>query len=131
MTGSDHRGFHSVLGTAVFSQEPIRVTSGHFGHTRIYVAIGILALMAALATARTQAQEPDGNISLQGTVQGYVRDSSGKPVASATGFLQFANGTETLATQTQIAHADSEGAYRFAALRAGIYTLRAEMNGHG
>jgi tetratricopeptide (TPR) repeat protein len=107
------------------------VTSGHFGQTRIYVAGCVLAVMAALAPGRTQAQEPAGNISLQGTVQGYVRDSSGRPVASATVFLQFANGTETLATQTQIAHADSEGAYRFAALRAGIYTLRAEMNGHG
>jgi tetratricopeptide (TPR) repeat protein len=107
------------------------VTSGHFGKTRLYVAGCVLAVMAAIAPARAQSQEPDGNISLQGTVQGYVRDSSGRPVASATVFLQFANGTEALATQTQIAHADSEGAYRFAALRAGIYTLRAEMNGHG
>jgi len=100
------------------------VTSGHFGQTRTYVAIGILAVMAALAPARAQSQEPAGKMSLQGVVQGYVRDSSGRPVASATVFLQIATGSETLATQTQIAHADSEGAYRFAALRAGIYTLR-------
>jgi tetratricopeptide (TPR) repeat protein len=64
-------------------------------------------------------------------VQGYVRDSSGRPVVNATVFLQPANRTETIATQNQITHTDSEGAFRFAALRAGAYTLRAEMNGYG
>jgi tetratricopeptide (TPR) repeat protein len=87
--------------------------------------------MAALAPARAQSQEPAGNVTLQGTVQGYVRDSSGRPLANATVFLEFATGTETLAIQTQITHTDSDGAYRLAALRAGAYTLRAEMNGYG
>jgi len=68
---------------------------------------------------------------VQGTVQGYVRDSSGRPVANATVFLQVATGTQALAAQTQITHTDSDGAYRFAPLREGVYTLRAEMNGYG
>src|ERR1700687_274877 len=130
MTSSDHGGFLSVLGVAVFSQEPIRVTSGQFRQTRIYVAGGVLAVMAALAPARVQSQEPAGNLTLRGTVQGYVRDSNGRPMANATVFLQFATGTESQAAQTQITHTDSEGAYRFAALLAGVYTLRAEMNGY-
>jgi tetratricopeptide (TPR) repeat protein len=66
---------------------------------------------------------------LQGTLQGYVRDSSGRPVANATVFLQPATGTETPSTQIQTTHTDSAGAYRFSALRAGSYTLRAEMGG--
>lgn len=104
----------------------------HFGGTRIYVVVCILAVTTALVPSRTQSQEPSANASLQGTVQGYVRDSTGRPAANATVFLQLAAEPENpVAAQTQIAHTDSEGAYRFAALRAGIYTLRAEMNEHG
>ncbi len=106
------------------------MTPGHFGQTRIYVAIGVLAVMAALAPEPAQSQEPAGIGALQAMVQGYVRDSSGRPMANATVFLQIATGSETLATQPQITHADSEGAYRFVALRAGVYTLRAEMGGY-
>jgi tetratricopeptide (TPR) repeat protein len=77
-----------------------------------------------------QSQDPAQNATLQGTLQGYVRDSTGRPVVNATVFLQSATETETLATQSQITHTDSEGAYRFAALREGAYTLRAEMKGY-
>src|ERR1019366_9158926 len=86
--------------------------------------------MAALTAARAQSK-PTGTATLQGTVQGYVRDSSGRLLANATVVLKLATGTETLATHTLITHTDSEGRYRFAALRAGAYTLRAEMNGYG
>src|SRR5258708_16836294 len=86
--------------------------------------------MAALGPEPAQSQEPAGNGALQAMVQGYVRDSSGRPMANATVFLQIATGSETLATQPQITHADSEGAYRFVALRAGVYTLRAGMGGY-
>ena len=113
-----------------FFQEPIRVTSGHFGQTRICVAACVLAAMAALSLARAQSQPPAGNNPLLGTVQGYVRDSNNRPMANATVFLQTATGTGTLATQPQVTHADSDGAYRFVALRAGVYTLRAEVNGY-
>ena len=106
------------------------MTSGHFGQTGIYVVGCVLAVMAALAPVRAQSHEPAGNIILGGTVQGHVRDSNGRPMANATVFLHLATGTETVATQTQITHADSEGAYRFAALLPGVYTLRAEMSGY-
>jgi tetratricopeptide (TPR) repeat protein len=103
------------------------VTSGHFGQTGICAAVCVVAVMAALASAQAQSQEPAGTA----MVQGYVRDSSGRPVVNATVFLQLATGTQLLAAQRQITHTDSEGAYRFAALREGSYTLRAEMNGYG
>ena len=107
------------------------MTSGHFGQTATHVAACILAMMAALAPDQAQSQEPAGAASSQGTVQGYVRDSSSKPVVNATVVLQLATPTETPATPAQITHTDSEGAYRFAALRAGAYTLRAGMSGDG
>ena len=106
------------------------MTSGHFGQTGIYVVGCVLAVMAALAPVRAQSHEPAGNVTLGGTVQGHVRDSNGRPMANATVFLQFATGTESQAPEAQITHTDSEGAYRFAALLAGVYTLRAEMNGY-
>src|SRR5208282_4041845 len=115
--------------SAAFSQEPIRVTYGHFGKFGIYLAVCALALMAALASSWAQSPEPAGNASVQGTVQGHVRDSSGRPVANAAVFLQPETGTQ--AASIQITHTDAEGVYRFAALREGAYTLRAEANGYG
>ena len=105
-------------------QEPIRVT---FGQCGIYVAVGALALtlMAALGPSRAQSPEPAG-----ATVQGHVRDAGGRPLANATVSLQSATGTPAAASP-QITHTDSEGAYRFAGLREGAYTLRAEMSGYG
>jgi tetratricopeptide (TPR) repeat protein len=100
------------------------VTAGHFGQTGICVAVFVLTVVAALPLARAQSSEPAGSA----TVQGYVRDSSGRPVATATVFLRREPGTETLSTEPQIAHTDSEGEYRFSSLREGAYTLRAEMN---
>lgn len=111
------------------------MTAGHFRQTGIHVAVWVLAAMAALAPVRAQSPEPAGIAAVQGTahgtLQGYVRDSNGRPVANATVLLQLATGTETPATQTQITHTDSEGAYRFVALREGAYTLRAEIKGYG
>jgi tetratricopeptide (TPR) repeat protein len=110
------------------------VTSGRFVRTGIYVAACVLAATGALA----QSQDPARNATSQGTLQdtlqetlqGYVRDSSGRPVANATVFLQPASGTETPSALAQTTHADAAGAYRFSALRAGSYTLRAEMSGY-
>ncbi len=101
------------------------MTPWRFRQTGIYVAVCVLAVLTALAPDRAQSQEPAG-----GSLQGYVRDSSSRPVVNATVVLQLATGTETPATPAQITHTDSEGAYRFAALRAGAYTLRAEMSGY-
>ena len=106
-------------------QEPIRVTPGYFRQTGIYVAVCVLAVTAALA----QSQDPAGNGTL-GMIQGNVRDSSGRPVANATVFLQPATGTDNPSAPLQMTHADSAGAYRFAALPEGSYLLRAEMSGY-
>ncbi len=103
----------------------IRVTSGHFRLSGTYVAACVIAVTATLA----QSQAPAGNATL-GTVQGYVRDSGGQPLANATVFLQLATGAETPSAQIQITHSDAAGAYRFAALPEGTYTLRAEMGGY-
>ena len=95
------------------------MTAGHFGQIGIYVAVFFLTVVAALTPARAQSPEPAGGA----TVQGYVRDSSGRPVATAIVFLRRAPGTETFSTQPQITRTDSEGEYRFSSVHEG-----AEMN---
>jgi len=109
------------------------VTSGRFGQTGIYLAGCVLAVMAAVAPVRAQSREPASaaTAQAQGTLQGRVRDSTGTPVANAAVFLQIATGEQTRTAPAQITHTDMDGKYRFAALRAGAYTLRAEMNGYG
>jgi len=107
------------------------VTSGHFGQTGIYVAGCVLAVMAAVAPVRAQSHEQASAARGQGTVQGRVLDFTGTPVANVAVFLQIATGEPTPTTPSQVTHTDMEGKYRFAALRAGAYTLRAEMNGYG
>ena len=103
---------------------PIRVTAGHFGEA--CAAISILVILAVLVPARAQSPGAVGGV----VVQGHVRDSSGKPLANASVFLQLAAEAQTQAPPRQITHTDSEGAYRFAALREGAYTLRTEMKGY-
>ena len=100
------------------------MTAGYFGQTAICVAVFVLSVVAALSPAQAQSPEPAGS----GTVQGFVRDSSGRPVATATVFLRRASGTDSLSAEPLITHTDSEGQYRFSSLQDGAYTLRAEMN---
>jgi len=78
-----------------------------------------------LAAVRAHPQEP-GNGAI---LKGYVRDSSGRPVANATVFLQLATATQTPSVPPESTHTDSDGAYRFASLPAGAYVLRAEKKG--
>src|SRR5713226_3313163 len=80
----------------------------------------VIALLVPCAQGQPQAVE--GSATLQGT----VRDSRDRPVAGATVYLRAKTGEQTLT-----AHTDSEGNYRFSALRDGTYTLRAEMSGSG
>ena len=54
-------------------------------------------------------------------MQGHVRDSSGKPVASATVTLQSTNGADTESWNTRT---DSAGAFRFVGHWNGNYTVR-------
>ena len=70
-----------------------------------------------------QAQSADRMESA--SLQGLVRDSHNRPVATAKVSLQADIGTKTLTAIT-----DSEGLYHFAALRAGVYTLRVEKAGY-
>jgi tetratricopeptide (TPR) repeat protein len=97
----------------------------------IYAAAPFLAMLAVLLPAHSypqvQANEPANGAILKG----YVRDSSGGPVANAAVFLQLATETLTPAVAAESTKTDSDGAYRFASLPAGSYTLRAEMTGYG
>ena len=102
------------------------MTASHFRQSGICVALRVLALFAALASACGQSQEPAGAF----VVEGNVRDSSGRTVANATVLLQPAAAVQAIAIQTLITHTDATGAYRFSVLREGAYTMRAEMNGY-
>jgi len=81
--------------------------------------------MAAAICAHPQ--EPAGSA----IVKGYVRDSSGRPVTNATVVLQLATEVQPPAVAGETTHTDADGAYRFASLPAGAYTLRAEAAGYG
>ncbi len=86
-------------------------------------AICLLAAIALCAPGmlQSQAQLPADSA----TLQGVVRDSSGRPAASATVYLQLKDGP-----QVQLTHADQTGSYHFSGLREGIYVLRVEMAGY-
>jgi tetratricopeptide (TPR) repeat protein len=92
----------------------------------ICAAASFLAMLAVLVPAQSYPQEPGNGAVLKG----YVRDSGGGPVANAAVFLQLATGAPTPAVAPERTQTDSDGAYRFASLPAGSYTLRAEMAGY-
>lgn len=70
------------------------------------------------------------NSAKQAVVYGYVRESTGKPVADARIFLEPSNEAHPGMDATQTTHSDSQGAYRFVVPAEGSYTLRAEGNGY-
>jgi tetratricopeptide (TPR) repeat protein len=72
------------------------------------------AFLALVAAAPLDAR---GSATLAGT----VLDSQGHPLASATVYLQLKP-----TGQTQTAHTDPAGSYRFTGLLPGVYLLRAE-----
>jgi len=86
----------------------------------------LLSIIVVLAPTCAYPQEPANG----GVLKGYVRDSGGLPVANATLLLQLATQSPNPAIAAQSTQTDSAGAYRFAALPAGAYTLRAQMNGY-
>lgn len=100
----------------------MRLTACHFPQARIHVVVCAMAVMMLLAPVRAHPQEP-GNGAI---LKGYVRDSSGRPVANATVFLQLATAAQTPSVPPESTRTDSVGAYRFASLPAGAYVLRAE-----
>lgn len=108
---------------------------GHVRQMKNYVAIWILTAAAMVAPLGAYAQgaaerSTASQGTVQGTVQGFVRDSSGKPLADATVFLQLAAGTNTPVAKPAVAHTDSDGAFRFSAMRDGSYNLRAGRVGY-
>jgi tetratricopeptide (TPR) repeat protein len=80
----------------------------------------VICLFAAISLVSLIAVGQDGS----GMVHGSIRDPRARPVAFATVSLLDAS-APVLTTRT-----DSEGKYRFATLRAGTYTLRAELSGY-
>lgn len=106
------------------------MTSSHLGKCDVHFALLALALMSMAVPAPCRAQSPKdtGSVTLQGTLQGHVRDSSGRPVADAVVILQR---TGRQANASVFTHADSEGKYSFASLGEGAFTVRAEMKGYG
>jgi tetratricopeptide (TPR) repeat protein len=114
------------------------VIPGRIARTGIFVAACVLAVTGAPAQSQDPARNATSHGSsqeslhdtLQGALQGYVRDSSGRPVANATVFLQPATGTETPSAPVRTTHADAAGVFRFSGLREGSYILRAEMSGY-
>ncbi|HEX4786477.1 MAG TPA: carboxypeptidase regulatory-like domain-containing protein [Candidatus Sulfotelmatobacter sp.] len=83
-------------------------------------ALAICMLLAGLSVS-VQSQDAE----LTASLRGGVRDSQGKPVAGANIHLV---GNE--ASQEQKTRSDAQGNYVFPGLRAGLYTLRAEMSGY-
>lgn len=105
------------------------MTTRFWGRSGMQVAACVFTVTVSLALGRAQFQEPEGGV-LLGAIEGSVRDSSNKPVANVTVSILLVAGNSTPAVPTQITHTDSAGAYRFAALHAGAYTLRAQLNGY-
>ena len=96
--------------------------TNQFRHFPRPASIGV-ALVLVIALAGAGHSQEAGN---SATLQGSVQDANGQPVAAAVVHLESKDGTRTRATAT-----DSSGNYRFSALPAGAYTLRAEKPQHG
>jgi tetratricopeptide (TPR) repeat protein len=122
--------FYFVIRIAI-SQEPIRVTSGHFRQIGICLAVWALLSMVALVDARAQGQKSASAAEKFGSVQGHVRDASGRPVENATVSLHVPG--PSIATTgipwlpTQITHTDSQGAYQFSTVEEGDYVVLGGM----
>ena len=107
-----------------------RVNVLQSGCLGVSFAIRLLLAVALLTPLSIQAQDAPQNPAHSAafhsaTLEGLVKDSTGRPVAGATVYLQVKDGT-----QTQSAHADAAGIYRFSGLGEGIYMLRVEMAGY-
>lgn len=88
--------------------------------------MAVIVLFSPLSWGQAPAQSEKQSQASSATLQGHVHDSSGRPLADVTLYLQVNLGGETL-----IARTDSSGTYRFLAIRQGVYTLRAEKDGYG
>jgi tetratricopeptide (TPR) repeat protein len=82
----------------------------------------ICLALCVLPSVAAQSQDAQDS----GALEGFVRDSRGRPLDAATVYLRIkATG------QTLTAHTDPAGSYRFTGLHTGAYLLRAEGGGSG
>jgi tetratricopeptide (TPR) repeat protein len=102
------------------------VTAGHSTRTVIHVAVFVVAAMAILAPARAQSADSVGTAS----VHGFVRDTTGKPVANAAVYLVTQTWQRSSTAHDQITRTDSDGHYRFPMLRSDTYSVRVRMTGY-
>jgi tetratricopeptide (TPR) repeat protein len=86
------------------------------------VSVAIVCAQSVPATPTEKQTEAAAS-----TLHGVVRDANNRPIAGATVCLQ----AQDTRIQMLTAHTDSAGVYAFPAVRPGIYTLRAEIAGHG
>ncbi len=95
-------------------------------------AVAVAAMSAVFVvlvlSVGTRAAETQSEPSTTATLQGVVRDSDNRPVAGASVYLQPSD-AQTLAGPPTVL-TDRAGAYRFSAVRQGVYTLRAEATGY-
>ena len=94
-------------------------------HNPLAACILTLTMILGALTSWGQSVEALPKPSGTAVLQGFVRDSRGRPVADATVCLE-AKDSQALTSRT-----DSAGAYRFSAVREGVYSLRAEMPSYG
>ena len=79
----------------------------------------MLLAIASICSPALGGQDPEKQGSA--TIHGTVSDAQNRPLANATVLLEPQN-----EAQKFVAHTDSEGHYRFDAVPAGTYTLRAD-----
>jgi tetratricopeptide (TPR) repeat protein len=99
---------------------------GHVKSADLLAVACFLAIATLLVPLLVYPQEPANGAILKG----YVRDADGHPLQNATVSLQLATESPAPAVAPESTQTDSDGAYRFAALAAGAYTLRARMTGY-
>ena len=91
---------------------------------RVVRVFGACVALTALSSATTHSQNKGSEKSAM--VTGMVCDSSNRPIENATVSLERDDHTHKITVQ-----ADSEGRYRFKAVPAGSYELRATKSGYG
>jgi tetratricopeptide (TPR) repeat protein len=91
---------------------------------RVFGAFGVYVALTTMSVVATHSQNESSEKSA--TVTGIVHDSENRPVENATVFLESDDRTHKFTVQS-----DSDGRYRFKAVPAGSYELRASKSGYG
>lgn len=105
------------------------MTRGQFRQFAIRMVLCAVAILVGRTCAVAQSQQ-ETNSPQQAVVHGYVRESTGKPVAGAKILLEPSKKTQAGMDAAQTTHSDSQGAYRFVIFHDGSYILRAEQGGY-